>query len=110
MEFGHPLLQVFIHPVVCVQPPTKHRIIYGLAARQDQAAVVLCDLQDEFRSGFVEMVVLHPAQQIGPAHGSHDDAVFDLAVADLERREQRIICRIHDCHKNISICENFNIF
>ena len=85
MKLGHPLGKVVIHLLILVEPCTEHRIVDGLAAGQDEADIILCDLHDEACAVLVKMVLLHPSEKILAAHGGQYDAVFDLHIAYLPR-------------------------
>ena len=91
VELRHPFGQILVHLLVLVQPLAVHRVIDRLTAGQDETGVVLCRLENEARAVLVKMVDLHPAEQVGAAHAGEHDAVFDLHLADLPRREQRLV-------------------
>ena len=91
MELRHPFGQIVIHLFVLVQPLAVHRVIDRLTAGQDKTSVVFCYLENEARAVFVKMVDLHPAKQVRAAHARQNDAVFDLYLTDLPRRQQRLI-------------------
>ena len=83
MEFRHPAGQIAVHLLIFVQPLTAHRIVYRLAARKHQTCIVLGDIVDKLCTGFIEMVFFHPSEQIGAAHGSQYDTVFNFTVPNL---------------------------
>ena len=68
MKFGHPLFQILKHFLVLVQPLPEHRVVNGLTSRHNKPGVVLCNFHDEARAVFVEMVLLHPAEEVCAAH------------------------------------------
>src|SRR5699024_2763535 len=93
VQLFHVDFQVLEHSRIAVQPAAADGVTQGRNARNDQAHVVFGNVQKELRRHFVKVVGLHPAKQGGSAHGTHDDAVFDLHIADLPGGEQRIIAR-----------------
>ena len=90
VEFRHPLCQVVIHFFVFVEPLTEHRVVDGLTSGHDKACVVFGDFHNEARTVAVKMVFFHPSEKICAAHACKHYAVFDLAFADLPRREKGI--------------------
>ena len=90
MEGRHPGGQVLVHLPVLVQPLAEHRVPDGLAARQDEAYVVLRDLHDEAGARFVEVILLHPAEEVSPSHAGEHDPVLDFTRADLPRSEEAV--------------------
>ncbi len=95
MELRHPFLEVCVHLLVLVKPLAEHGIVDRLTAGQHKPRVVLSDFHDELRSGLVEVVHLHPSEQVSPAHGCKDYPVLYLNVADLPWREQRLKSLFH---------------
>ena len=91
MEFRHPLCQIVVHFLVLVQPLAVHWVIHRLTTGQDKTGVVFRNLQNEARAVLVKMVPFHPAEQVCAAHAGEHDAVLDLDLADLPRRQQRLI-------------------
>ena len=85
MKFGHPLFQILKHFLVLVQPLPEHRVVNGLTSRHNKPGVVLCNFHDEARAVFVEMVLLHPAEEVCSAHACQHKAVFYLTVTYLPR-------------------------
>ena len=95
VEFLHVLFQLAELAGVLVQPAPAHRIADGGDARQDEAHVVLRALQKEVRGLLVKVVRLHPAEDGRAAHRAHHDAVLDLHIADLPRREECFVFLFH---------------
>ena len=81
----HVLFELLEHSLVLVQPAAAHGITDTLHAGENKANALLCSLEQEISCLFVEMAGLKPAKQRGAAHGTLDNAVFNLDIADLER-------------------------
>ena len=90
MKFRHPCGEVVIHLFVFIQPLSEHRIVHRLTARQYQSGIVGCDFENEIRTGLIEMISLHPSEEIGSAHRSKNDPVFDFAVSDFPGGKKRV--------------------
>jgi hypothetical protein len=95
VERRHPLGKLFIHSLVLVKPLAEHRVIDRLAAREHEAAVVLCDPHDELGSIPVEVVLLHPAEEVGSSHAGKYDSVLDFTLSYLPGCEERIESCVH---------------
>ena len=91
MELRHPLCQIVVHLLILVQPLAVHRIIHRLTAGQDKTGIVFRNFKDKARAVLVKMVPFHPAEQIRAAHAGEHDAVLELDLADLPRRQQGLI-------------------
>ena len=85
MVLYHVLLELLEHSLVLIQPAAAHGITDTLHTREDKAYALLSSLEQEISCLFVEMAGLKPAKQRGTAHGTLDNAVLDLDIADLER-------------------------
>ena len=85
VELFHVLFELVEFPLVLVQPCAAEDVFDGGNAGQDQTAVVLGDRLQEPGRFLVEMVGLGPAEDARSAHGSKDDTVLDLDIADLPR-------------------------
>ena len=83
----HVLFELLEHSLVLVQPAATHGITDTLHAGEDKANALLSSLEQEICCLFVEMAGLKPTKQRGTAHGTLDNAVFDLDIANLERSE-----------------------
>ena len=83
----HVLFELLEHSLVLVQPAAAHGITDTLHAGEDKANALLSSLEQEICCLFVEMAGLKPTKQRGTAHGTLDNAVFDLDIANLERSE-----------------------
>ena len=95
MDLLHVGLQLLEHARVLIQPPAADGVPQRGDAGDDQAHVVVGDVQKELRRHLVEVVGFHPAEQRGAAHGAHHDAVFHLHIADFPGGEQGFITLIH---------------
>ena len=85
VELVHELLELVEFPLVLVQPCAAEDVLDGCNAGQDQAAVVLGDGLQKPGRFLVEMVGFRPPEDARSAHGSKDDPVLDLDIADLPR-------------------------
>ena len=88
VQLLHEGLELLVHGAVLVQPLSADGVVDGLAAGKEQAHVVLGALHEEAGAVTVEVVLLHPAKDVGAAHGRHDNAILDLASADVPWGEQ----------------------
>ena len=95
VQLRHPFLQIAVHFFVFVQPLPEHRVIYRLAPGHNEPRAVFGDFKDKFRPGGIKVIVFHPAEKVCPAHACQHKTVFDLAFADLPRREQRFKSFFH---------------
>ena len=95
VEVDHVVLQLGEHLLVGVEPAVAHDVAHPLHTGQDKAHVVTRGLQQEVGGLLVEVAGLHPAEEAGAAHGTHDDAVFDLHIADLPGGEQSAVLLVH---------------
>ena len=87
VELGSPLFEVGIHLLVLVEPLAEHGVVDRLTSGENKTRVVLRDFHDKACAVFIEVVLLHPSEEVGAAHAREHDAVLDLAVADLPRSE-----------------------
>ena len=85
VEVDHVLLELLKHALVGIEPAVAHDVAHPLHAGEYQADVVARSLQQEVSRFLVEVARLHPAEQRGSAHGTHDKAVLDLYIADFPR-------------------------
>ena len=85
MDLVHKLLKVFKHLGVLPQPLTPESVAQRSNAGDNKTDIVLCTLQKKLRGFFVKMAAgqFEPAEQGSTAHGAHDNAVFDLHIANL---------------------------
>ena len=84
MDLVHKDLQLLKHFGILPQPLAPEGVPQGGNAGDDQAHVVVGPLQEELGCLLIKTAArqLEPAEQAGAAHGAHDDAVFDLHIAD----------------------------
>ena len=96
MDLVHKLLELLEHLGILVQILAPEGITNGRDTGDDQTDVVLRALQKQLGSLLVKVAArqLKPTEQRSAAHGAHDDTVFDLDVANLPRRKQRLILGI----------------
>ena len=87
MVLNHVLLELLEHSLVLIQPAAAHGVTDTLHTGEDEANALLGSLEQEICRLFVEMAGLKLAKQRGTAHGTLDNAVFYLDIADLERSE-----------------------
>ena len=87
VELGSPLFEVGVHLLVLVEPLAEHGIVDRLTAGENKTYVVFCYFHDKACAVFIEVVLLHPSEEVGAAHAREHDAVLDFAVADLPRSE-----------------------
>ena len=85
VEVDHVLLELLKHALVGIEPAVAHDVAHPLHAGEYQTDVVARGLQQEMSRFLVEVARLHPAEQRGSAHGTHDKAVLDLYIADFPR-------------------------
>ena len=85
MDLIHKYLQFFKHLGILPQPFAPEGIPQGGNTGDDQAHVVLCSLQEQLGGLLVKAAAgqLKPTKQGSSAHGAHDNAVFNLHIADL---------------------------
>jgi len=87
---GHIIGQFLEHLLILVQPMSAgdtQSVANALHAGQDQANAVLRSVEQMVSSLLIEMAGLKPAKQRRAAHGALNDAVLDLYIANLPRRE-----------------------
>ena len=107
VEFGHPLGELAEHALVLIQPVTAgnaHRVAHALHAGQHQTDVVLGAVEDVVCRFLIEVAGLQPAEEGRAAHGNLDNAVFDLAVADLPRSKQGTVLFVHAIFLLLFLC------
>ena len=98
VEFLHEFLELFKFPRPLIQPFAEQNIADGGDAGQDEPDVLLGAVQEEFGGFLVEVVGLHPPEDGSAAHRRQDEAVLDLAFADLPARQKGCILFVH-AHK-----------
>ena len=103
MDLLHKDLQLVEHLGILPQPLAPEGITQGRNAGDDETHVVLGTLQKEVCRLLIEVAAtqLEPAEQGRAAHGTHDNAVFDLHVAHLPRGKQRLVFLIYRVHTQI---------
>ena len=85
MELLHKRLQLLKLSRSLIQPFSQKDVANGCNTGQNQAHVVLCTLQKETRRLLIEVVRLHPSKNRRAAHRGHNNAVFNLHIADFPR-------------------------
>ena len=98
VKFLHKFLELGKFPRPLIQPFAEQNVADGGDAGQDEAHVLLGAVQEEFGGFLVEVVGLHPPEDGGAAHRGQDEAVLDLAFADLPARQKGCILFVH-AHK-----------
>ncbi|MBO7177306.1 MAG: NAD(P)-binding protein, partial [Clostridia bacterium] len=89
MDFFHKYLEFLKHFRILPKPLPPKSVSQRGNAGNDQTDIVFGSLQKQRRCFLIEMASakLKPAKKRGAAHGAHDNAVFDLHIADFPRRE-----------------------
>ena len=97
MDFIHKHLQFLEHLRILPQPFAPEGVPQGRNAGDDQTHVVVGPLQKQLGRLLVKATAgqLKPAEEGCTAHGAHDNAVFDLHVANLPWGKQGIIFCVH---------------
>ena len=95
MKLGHPLGKFFEHAVILVQPALTHSIAHALHAGKHKAHIVFGSLQKVICSFLIKVAGFQPAKKRGAAHGTLDNAVFNLHIADLPRGKEGLIFFVH---------------
>ena len=97
MDFIHKLLKLFKHFRILPKPFAPEGIPQGGNAGNDQTHIVLGSLQEELGCFLVKMTAAQfkPTEEAGAAHGTHDDAVFDLHITHFPGGKQGLVFLIH---------------
>ena len=85
MNFFHEFSQILKHLGVLPQPLAPEGISQGCDAGDNQTNIIVCTLQEQLCCLFIEMTAAQfkPTKEAGAAHGTHNNAVLDLYIADL---------------------------
>ena len=87
MELRHPLCQITEHFLILMQPLTQHRVVDRLTAGKHKTSVVFRNPHYELGTCLIEVILFHPAEEVGSSHAGKHYPVFDFTAADFPRRE-----------------------
>ena len=97
MNLVHKDLQLLEHLGILPEPFAPDSIPQRRNAGDDQTNVIVGPLQKQLGCFLIEMAAaqLEPAEQRGATHGTHDDAVLDLHIADLPGGKKGVVLCVH---------------